>query len=201
MFINIIPTSIVIATTIQSSIATNPSILNTAMGTSQLNVRVISPAADLGIDIRKFASVWFIIFVFAPIPIVIVAKYTSSSEQNFGKKGSLMTKVIIVLVTAAVLSNFYPNAESFLYFTNPMTALSTGVRISGVFSPRRSPNNPFWFETRAAFYVFLGVLEICVVALFAVTEVDQRFFVPGKAEKEAEEKSPSLTPEGVPSQA
>lgn len=160
---------------------------------------MISPAADLGIDIRKFASVWFIIFVFAPIPIVLVAKYTSSSEQNFGKKGSLMTKVIIVLVTAAVLSNFYPMLSHF-YFTNPMTALSTGVRISGVFSPRRSPNNPFWFETRAAFYVFLGVLETCVVALFAVTEVDQRFFVPGKAEKEAEEKSPSLTPEGVPSQ-
>lgn len=189
-----------IATTVQSSIATKPSILTTAMGTSQPNARVIYPAADLAIDIRKFASVWFILFAFAPIPIVLVAKFTSSSEQNFGKKGSLMTKVTIVLVTAATLSNFYPMLSHFLYFTNSTTALSTGVRISGTFSPVRSPDNPFWFETRAAFYVFLGVLETCVVASFAVTEVDQRFFVPGKAEREAEEKSPSLTPEGVPSQ-
>lgn len=37
-----------------------------------------------------------------------------------------------------------------------------------------------------------------MIALLAVTEADQRFFIPGKAEREAEEKIPNLTPEGAP---
>lgn len=77
-----------------------------------------------------------------------------------------------------------------------MTALSTGVRISPTFAPMRPSSNPSWFETRAAFYIFLGALEICVVALHAATAVDQRFFVPGKAERQAEEKN--LLPGGIP---
>lgn len=104
-----------ITTTVQSSISNNPSILNTAMSaplTFQHQSRL--PTADFDIGIRKFASVWFIIFVFAPIPIVLISKFTSSSEQNFGKKGSLVTKVIIVLVTAATLSNFHPMPTHFV---------------------------------------------------------------------------------------
>lgn len=142
------------------------------------------------------------IFVVAPIPIVLISKFTSSSEQNFGKTGSLMTKVLIVLVVAVTLSKFHPMPSRTLhvYRTNTMTALSTAIRIAGTFSPTRPASNPYWFETRAAFYVFLGVLEVFTVALYTITQVDQRFFVPGKAERLAEEKNLSMGPAGVPHQ-
>lgn len=114
-----------------------------------------------------------------------------------------MTKVIIVLVVAVVLSNSHPipsRSVGTLHRTNTIAALSTAVRISGTFAPMRPASHPFWFETRAAFYVFLGVLEVFTVALYTVTEVDQRFFVPGKAEREAEEKNIGMRPTGISSQ-
>lgn len=108
--------------------------------------------------------------------------------------GSLSTKTIVVLVSATTLSNFHLVLSRFVevYTANSMVALSTGVRISGTLAPARPSSDPYWFQTRTAFYIFLGALEICVVAMLAVTRVDQRFFVPGKAESEAEEKAPSL---------
>lgn len=81
-----------------------------------------------------------------------------------------------------------------------MTALSTAVRISATFAPVRPASNPYWFEKRAAFYVFLGILEVFSVTLYTVTQVDQRFFVPGKAEREAEEKNIGMRPTVIPYQ-
>lgn len=67
-----------------------------------------------------------------------------------------------------------------------MLAFSTGIRSATVLAPARPADDPTWFESRASFYIFLASFEIVVVTLLLVTRVDQRFFVPGKAEAERE---------------
>jgi hypothetical protein len=78
-----------------------------------------------------------------------------------------------------------------------MIALSTGVRAASTLGPLRPSSDPAWYNKRAAFYVFLATLEVLVVMISAVTRVDQRFFVPGKAEAEREADAESKTSEGT----
>lgn len=97
-----------IGTTVDTFETTNHNSLKVDLGISplwcllQIDTRILIACTG----IRRFGSVWFLLFTFAPIPIVLVAKSTRTMEpQNFGKKGSLESKLIIVLVTAAILSN------------------------------------------------------------------------------------------------
>lgn len=154
---------------------------------------------DFGLGVRRFGVMWFLIFTFAPIPIVLAAKFTSRQPQNFGKMGSLQTKVIIVLAVSVILSNFHPSLSFCRAYTDLVIAISTGVRAAATLAPARPATNPAWYEKKAAFYIFLPTLEVIIVAIFAITRVDQRFFVPGKAELEREagpEKIPSLSADG-----
>ncbi|KAI5842955.1 hypothetical protein DFP73DRAFT_552826 [Morchella snyderi] len=153
----------VIVTTVQSFYTLNHSVLK----------------ADM--NVRKFGVMWFLIFCFAPIPITLAAIFMPSTTepQNFGKKGSLKTKAITVIIVSAVLT------------------LSTGVRAASTLGPLRPSSDPAWYNKRAAFYVFLATLEVFVVAFLAVMRVDQRFFVPGKAEAEREADTESKSSEGT----
>jgi hypothetical protein len=57
--------------------------------------------------------------------------------------------------------------------------------------PAHLITNPPWYDKRAAYYCFLPTIEVLVVLLYAVTRVDQRFFIEGKAERlrEAQKES------------
>ncbi|RPB05921.1 hypothetical protein L873DRAFT_1796774 [Choiromyces venosus 120613-1] len=117
-------------------------------------------------NIRKFGTIYFAVFAFAPIPLLLIGKLIPSNtpRQNFGKRGDLTEKTLIVLSASSILT------------------LSTALRVSTFFMPR-PVTDPGWFNSRASFYVFTPLLEVVVVAMYAVTRVDQKFHVEGKSER------------------
>lgn len=120
-------------------------------------------------DIQRFGIIWFSIFSFLPIPIVLLSYLIPSSTgpENFGKRGTLGQKLLIVLAAGCILT------------------LENSVRAASAFLPSRSPTDPAWYHKRAAFYVFLPTMEVMVVVLYAATRVDQRMWIPGKSEEQA----------------
>jgi len=122
-------------------------------------------------NVQRFSIIYFSVFAFLPIPLVLLARLLPAPDKtNFGKLGTLNQKVLIVLLAAVILS------------------LSTTFRAATAFLPPAPFTHPAWYDRQAAFYVFMPTLEYLVVILYAVTRVDQRFFVNGKAE-EMQEKS------------
>ncbi|KAI5857778.1 hypothetical protein BZA05DRAFT_441085 [Tricharina praecox] len=134
-------------------------------------------------DIQRFGIIYFTVFSFMPIPLVLAARFIRTpAKAKFGKMGTTMHKVIIVIIASLLLT------------------LENAFRAAIAFLPPRPITNPAWYHKRAAFYVFLPTLEVIVVILYAVARVDQRMFEHGKAEREAntantsdEEKSRSGT--------
>lgn len=115
-------------------------------------------------DTQRFGIIYFAIFCFLPVPIVLFSYlYPSQNKTNFGKLGTLEQKVMIVLAASLILT------------------LETSFRAAVAFLARPA-NNPAWYDSDAAFYIFLPTLELVVANLYLVTRVDQRFFIDGKAE-------------------
>ncbi|CUS14334.1 unnamed protein product [Tuber aestivum] len=132
-------------------------------------------AHTLNIDssIRKFGIIYFAVFAFAPIPMLLIGNLIPSNtpRQNFGKRGDLTEKTLIVLFASGIL-----------IFTLTETALSTALRAATSFMPRPA-TDPGWFNSRASFYVFTPLLEVVVVAMYAATRADQKFHVEGNFER------------------
>jgi amino acid transporter len=126
-------------------------------------------------DIQHFALVYLAVFCFMPFPIVLISRWTSRRENKarFGKLGTLTHQVIIVLVAATLL------------------LIEAMFRTVTTLLPAHLITNPPWYDKRAAYYCFLPTIEVLVVLLYAVTRVDQRFFIEGKAERlrEAQKES------------
>jgi len=126
-------------------------------------------------SVQKVGIVYFTVFSFLPTPLALLARFVPAAgpKEPFGKLGSLSHKVAIVVAASLLLT------------------LEDAIRAAAAFLPARPLTNPAWYHQRATFYVFMPTLEVLVVILFAVTRVDQRFFVDGKAERlrrEAEEE-------------
>ncbi|CAZ85719.1 unnamed protein product [Tuber melanosporum] len=121
---------------------------------------------NIDLSIRKFGIIYFAVFAFAPIPMLLIGNLIPSStpRQNFGKRGDLTEKTLIVILASAILT------------------LSTAFRAATFFMPR-PPTDPGWFNSRASFYVFTPLLEVVVVILYIVAGVDQKFHVEGKFEQ------------------
>jgi hypothetical protein len=123
--------------------------------------------------VQRFAMVYFTVFSFLPIPIVLLARFIpGGNKTRFGKLGTMTHKVIIVVIAAALLSKSQLN-ESVQCTLTPV-ALENSFRAGINFLPPRPVTNPAWYHKRAAFYVFLPTIEVLVVALYAITRVDQR---------------------------
>ncbi|KAI5795587.1 hypothetical protein EDC01DRAFT_629523 [Geopyxis carbonaria] len=118
-------------------------------------------------NVQRFGSVYFTVFCFLPIPLVLLSRFVprTAGKAKFGKLGTLSHKVMIVLTASGLLT------------------LESAFRAGVGLLPARPITNPAWYHKRAALYTFMPMLEILVVLLFAVTRVDQRFFIEGKAER------------------
>lgn len=146
---------------------------------------------DCQIDVRKFGSIWYTIFAFAPIPITLISfLIPSGAPPTKLGTGSMNTKVAIVLVNAVLLSKCDISIICRCHLANRTMklALGTAFRTSIPFLPTRPMTNPAWYHGRAAFYTFTPMLEILVVILLAVTRFDKRFYLDGKAEAKAREQ-------------
>lgn len=117
-------------------------------------------------DIQLFAVTFLAVLAFLPIPIIIftVLKPRSGPIEHFGKKGSMNTKIILVLFTATLLS------------------FGAGFR-AGVAYVLRPASNPGWFHHKAAYYCVNYTIEIIVVFTYALSRFDLRFHVPNGASK------------------
>lgn len=107
------------------------------------------------------------LFIVAALPLVMVPLALAlppSSAETFGQ-GSVMSKAIILLVGTCLCTTI------------------AGFKVGTVWSAPRPAENPAWYHSKAAFYVFNFTLEILILCLYIGTRVDKRFYVPDGSSK------------------
>ncbi|KAK2772680.1 hypothetical protein CKAH01_13879 [Colletotrichum kahawae] len=115
-------------------------------------------------QIQLFSGTYLALLAFLPIPIVgLAAAFPKSTKAEPFGSGSLRTKMVLVLATAALLT------------------LGAGFRIGVNFMAPRLASNPAWYHQKACYYVFNYVLEIIVVYSYMLSRFDRRFHVPDGA--------------------
>lgn len=63
-------------------------------------------------DIQRFGIIYFTVFSFMPIPLVLAARFIRTpAKAKFGKMGTTMHKVIIVIIASLLLSEFPPGTH------------------------------------------------------------------------------------------
>ena len=114
-------------------------------------------------DVRLVASVYLAVLAFIPLPgtILTVLIPGSGPVDNFGK-GSMRTKVLLLVFTSTLLSLGASFRTGTSFFTRPL-------------------DNPGWFNHKAAFYCFNFVIELIVVYTYALMRMDRRFWIPDGA--------------------
>ncbi|KAK0391118.1 hypothetical protein NLU13_0620 [Sarocladium strictum] len=112
-------------------------------------------------EIRLFASTYLAVLTFVPIPIVLGAILIPHNKpiDDFGKKGSMRTRVALVLFTATLLCIGATYRACVGYTRRPLT-------------------NPGWFNHKAAFYCFNFAIEIIVLYAYTLSRFDLRFHIP-----------------------
>ncbi|TWU76460.1 hypothetical protein ED733_007160 [Metarhizium rileyi] len=118
-------------------------------------------------DVQLFAVTFLAVLAFLPIPIIAVAVLLPlpprrDPVENFGAKGRMTTKIVLVIFTAALLT------------------LGAGFRAGVAYVPRPA-SNPGWFHHRAAYYCVNFTIEAVVVFTYALSRFDLRFHVPNGA--------------------
>jgi hypothetical protein len=112
-------------------------------------------------EIRLFASTYLAVLTFIPIPIVLGAILVPHSKpiDHFGKKGTMRTKVILVLFTATLLCIGATYRACVGYTRRPLTSQG-------------------WFNHKAAFYCFNFAIELIVLYTYTLSRFDLRFHIP-----------------------
>ncbi|PWW77761.1 hypothetical protein C7212DRAFT_313972 [Tuber magnatum] len=153
-------------------VSTVPVLIMVITATVQSFYTLSTHTLNIDSGIRKFGIIYFALFAFAPIPMLLIGNLIPSNapRQNFGKKGDLAEKTLIVLLASGILT------------------LSTALRAATSFMPR-PVTDPGWFNSRASFYVFTPLLEVVVVAMYAATRIDLKFHVEGNYERKWVAKS------------
>ncbi|KAI0132227.1 hypothetical protein BJ170DRAFT_592198 [Xylariales sp. AK1849] len=109
------------------------------------------------------AGTYLAVLAFLPIPIVILAAITPRKHhvEKFGT-GSLKVKLALVIFTSVLLS------------------LGAGFRVGTNYNPRPL-NDPTWYHTRAAYYIFNFVLDLIVSYTYLAAGFHKRFHIPNGA--------------------
>ncbi|KAL2208908.1 hypothetical protein CC79DRAFT_1367115 [Sarocladium strictum] len=128
--------------------------------------------------IRLFASTYLAVLTFIPIPIVLLAILVPHPKpiDDFGKKGSMRSRVILVLFTASLLCLGATYRAVVGYYRRPLS-------------------NPGWFNHKAAFYCFNFAIEIIVLYTYTLSRFDQRFHIPDGS------SAPGHYSQGVPAKS
>ncbi|KAG8626084.1 hypothetical protein KVT40_006485 [Elsinoe batatas] len=118
-------------------------------------------------DCQKVATV--VLFAASVLSLVMLAAIvllprSRSGEQPFGT-GSVQAKIVILAVSAS------------------LATLIAGFKCGVNFMPPRPVNDAPWYDLKPTYYCLLFVTEIMILALFAVTRIDERFYVPNGSSK------------------
>ncbi|KAF7516308.1 hypothetical protein G7054_g14214 [Neopestalotiopsis clavispora] len=113
--------------------------------------------------VQLFGGTYMAVLAFLPIPIVVLAAILPRKYviEKFGT-GSWHAKLFIVLFVAAIES------------------LGAGFRAGTNFVPRPM-DDPAWYDSRAAYYVFNFVFDLIVTYLYLLSGFHRRFHVPNGA--------------------
>ncbi|KAK6213987.1 hypothetical protein LQW54_004761 [Pestalotiopsis sp. IQ-011] len=113
--------------------------------------------------VQLFGGTYMAVLAFLPIPIVVIAMIVPRKYviEKFGS-GSWRAKLFIVLFVAAIES------------------LGAAFRAGTNFVPRPI-DDPAWYDSRAAYYVFNFVFDLIVTYLYLLSGFHRRFHVPNGA--------------------
>lgn len=113
--------------------------------------------------VQLFGGTYMAVLAFLPIPIVVIAMIVPRKYviEKFGT-GSWRAKLFIVLFVAAIES------------------LGAAFRAGTNFVPRPI-DDPAWYDSRAAYYVFNFVFDLIVTYLYLLSGFHRRFHVPNGA--------------------
>lgn len=127
-----------------------------------LNVRTRAIARDI-----QLGAITYLLFI-STLPLLLLAVAflppRDRYERDFGE-GGMGSKAVIVLTSTL------------------LCVLIAGFKTGVAWEPPRPINNPAWYHSKAAFYVFNFTLEILALSVLTFTRVDKRLYVP-KVEKE-----------------
>ncbi|KAJ5770119.1 uncharacterized protein N7511_002170 [Penicillium nucicola] len=125
-------------------------------------------------DVLLYGVTYFSVIAFLPLPLVLLVVLSPNRKriEEFGS-GSWIAKVFIVTLTGSLL------------------CLGASFRAGTSWMPPRMITDPAWYQSKACFYIFNFSLDICVVAIFFVGRVDQRFWVPNGSSKVRHYRGPN----------
>ncbi|KAM0799890.1 hypothetical protein BDR22DRAFT_898639 [Usnea florida] len=112
-----------------------------------------------------YGSTYFATAAFLPIPLLLATllKPRTSRAENFGRYGTMRSKVLITLWGAILL------------------ALGAWFRAGTGYLKPRPATHPAWYQSKACFYIFYFTIEITVIYSYFFLRIDQRFHVPDGA--------------------
>ena len=112
-----------------------------------------------------YGSTYFATAAFLPIPLLLATllKPRTSRAENFGRYGSMRSKILITFWGATLL------------------ALGAWFRAGTGYLAPRPASHPAWYQSKACFYVFYFTIEITVIYSYFLFRIDQRFHVPDGA--------------------
>ncbi|OTA84283.1 hypothetical protein M434DRAFT_400484 [Hypoxylon sp. CO27-5] len=112
-------------------------------------------------DVQLTSGTYLLVITILPVLVIAIAYLLprSSVKEKFGE-GRMITKVIVVLLTAC------------------LCIMNSGFRVGTAWSPPRPVTNPAWYHGKAPFYVFNFTLEIIILCILIPIRIDKRFHVP-----------------------
>ncbi|KAH7100428.1 hypothetical protein BKA62DRAFT_830893 [Auriculariales sp. MPI-PUGE-AT-0066] len=110
---------------------------------------------------QRTGATFFAVLSFVPLPLSLLAVTLPhpAGIKSFGFGSATIRRKLAVVVAAATI-----------------LCLGASFRAGTSFKPRPG-TNPAWYHHKACYYVFNFVLELMVVALYAIARVDRLFYM------------------------
>lgn len=110
----------------------------------------------------ELAGITYFLF-FSCLPLTMVAAtYTlpvSSRAESFGT-GSMASKALIIAVSAGLCT------------------LGAGFKAGANWETPRPVSDPAWYQSKAAFWIFIFAIEVIILCFLLAVRIDQRFWIP-----------------------
>jgi hypothetical protein len=133
-----------------------------------------------------YGATFFLVAALFPVPFVLANYFTLDAQ---GKKAAIQTKgedlENVESPQRPRMAGSVANGARVVVVGALLLTFGAGFRTGVAYSPARPANAPAWFHSKACFYVFNFVTELCVIYLYAAARVDRTFYVPA-VEKEKE---------------
>lgn len=113
-------------------------------------------------DVQHAAITYLLVFVTLPIFLLAVAQFLPTppgGKESFGQ-GGMATKKLTILTSSC------------------LAILIAGFKTGTAWMPPRLKTHPYWFDSKACFYVFNFACEILILFVLTVSRPDKRFYVP-----------------------